>query len=248
MAVLVTRPHPDNEASADALRRMGLDVLLAPMLRFEPIEFTATDDVTTNGVIVTSANALRSVADRPGSASLHDLPVFAVGGRTAEAARDAGFRHVVDADGDAAALRERIVKTVKRKKGAPPPTLLYFAGADLSRDLAGELDELGFNVVTRICYRMVPVNHMPPDICRAFAEHRIDAILHYSKRTARVFVEAARADGVEISALALLQCCISESVGAVLRDEGASQVSIATTPNEDALFDALTRALSRVSR
>jgi len=37
VAVLVTRPSPDNEATADALRAKGFDVLLAPMLRFEAV-------------------------------------------------------------------------------------------------------------------------------------------------------------------------------------------------------------------
>jgi uroporphyrinogen-III synthase len=37
MAVLVTRPQPDNETTAAALRARGVEVLLAPALRFEPV-------------------------------------------------------------------------------------------------------------------------------------------------------------------------------------------------------------------
>jgi len=36
MAVLVTRPHPDDETTASALRARGFEVLQAPMLWFEP--------------------------------------------------------------------------------------------------------------------------------------------------------------------------------------------------------------------
>ena len=39
MAVLVTRPHPDDETTAASLRARGFEVLLAPMLRFEPVAF-----------------------------------------------------------------------------------------------------------------------------------------------------------------------------------------------------------------
>ena len=46
-------------------------------------------------------------------------------------------------------------------------------------------------------------------------------MLHYSRRSARAFLEAARADGVEISALAVPQCCISANVAAILREAGA---------------------------
>ena len=39
MAVLVTRPQPDDESTAKSLRARGLEVLKAPMLRFEPVAF-----------------------------------------------------------------------------------------------------------------------------------------------------------------------------------------------------------------
>ena len=39
MAILVTRPHPDDDSTAASLRARGFEVLLAPMLRFEPVAF-----------------------------------------------------------------------------------------------------------------------------------------------------------------------------------------------------------------
>ena len=59
MAVLVTRPHPDDEATAAALRARGFEALLAPMLRFEPVAFQDDLDARYGAVVVTSANALR---------------------------------------------------------------------------------------------------------------------------------------------------------------------------------------------
>ena len=115
--------------------------------------------------------------------------------------------------------------------------------ADLARDLAGELGERGFNVVTHTTYRMIPVSRLPRDACDAFAANRIEAVLHYSRRSARAFLEAARAAGVEISALAIPQCCISDAVASVVRDAGAPQVMVARSPDENALFESLDRAL-----
>jgi uroporphyrinogen-III synthase len=77
--------------------------------------------------------------------------------------------------------------------------------------------------------------------------HEIEAVLHYSRRSARAFLDAARSGGVEISALALPQCCISAAVAAVLRDAGATQVTAAASPDENALFEALGRALQKRS-
>src|SRR6266702_444517 len=243
MAVLVTRPHPDDEATAAALRARGFEVLKAPMLRFEPVPFHDDADARYGAVIVTSANALRAIASHLAGSRLLKLPLFAVGEHTASAARDAGFGEVLTARGDAAALRDLVLAAVKSKQLKKGATLLYLAGADLARDLSGELGEKGFTVVTHTTYRMIPASSLPREICDAFVANRIEAVLHYSRRSARAFLDAARSGGVEISALALPQCCISAAVAAILRDAGATQVLAAAQADENALFEALSRAL-----
>jgi uroporphyrinogen-III synthase len=243
MAVLVTRPHPDNEATAASLRARGFDVLLAPMLRFEALTFQDDADTRYGAVIVTSANALRGFAKQPAGQRLLKLPLFAVGEHTAAAAKDAGFDKVISANGDATALREAVLGGVKARQLKKTSPLLYLAGADLARDLAGDLGERGFTVVTQTTYRMIPVTNLPREVADGFAAHQIKAVLHYSRRSARAFLEAARAAGVEISALAVAQCCISDAVASIVRDAGATQVLTARTPDENAVLELLTRAL-----
>ncbi len=240
MAVLVTRPHPDNEATARALRDRGFVAVLAPMLRFEPVALAEDLGQGHAATIVTSANAFRAVEAQLGR--LRHLPLFAVGEHTAAEARRLGFGKVIVAEGDAPKLRERVRKEIGKSLGKGA-RLLYLAGADLSRDLAGELAEHGFEVVTRTTYRMVAVSRLPREIHDAFAENKIEAVLHYSQRSARAFLDAVRSDGVEISALAVPQCCISANVAAVLREAGALRVFAAGSPDENALFAALERAL-----
>src|SRR5260370_24821935 len=119
MAVLVTRPHPDDEATAAALRAKGFEVMLAPMLRFEPVAFHDDEDARYGAVIVTSANALRGIAPHLQDSRLQDsrlqdsrlhsrllkLPLFAAGEHTASAAHPPVFDNVSPANGDAASLR-----------------------------------------------------------------------------------------------------------------------------------------------
>jgi uroporphyrinogen-III synthase len=176
------------------------------------------------------------------------LPLFAVGKHTASAAQRAGFENVISANGDASGLRDFVLASVKTKELKKASTLLYLAGADLARDLAGELGERGFTVVTHTTYRMIPVPNLSREASEAFAASRIEAVLHYSRRSARAFLEAARAGGVEISALAIPQCCISGAVASVVRDAGAAQVTVAASPDENALFEVLDRALRPVAR
>lgn len=243
MPVLITRPHPDSETAAAALRARGFEVLLAPMLRFEPLPFVDDAEAGYGAVIATSANALRAIEKQLGASLLLKLPLFAVGEHTASAARKAGFHKVLVAKGDAAGLRDLVLESTRAKALKKASVLLYLAGADLARDLASELGECGFSVVTRTTYRMIPVATLPREARDAFAANAVEAVLHYSRRSARAFMDAARAGGVEISALAIPHCCISAAVASVLRDAGATQVTVAATPDENALFGSLTRAL-----
>ena len=239
MAILVTRPLPDGEATAHALRSRGFAVLLAPMLRFEPVAFQDDGDASYGAVVVTSANALRGAEARLQNSPLLKLPLFAVGEHTAQAARAAGFAKVISADGDVEGLRDRILASVKAKALKKTSPLLYLAGADISRDLPGELGERGFTVVTQTTYRMAAVADLPEESRKAFATDAVEAVLHYSRRSARAFIDAIRAAGVEVSALSLPQYCLSVGIATVLRDAGAMRVVVAASPDEDALFAAL---------
>lgn len=249
MAVLVTRPDPDNVATARALEARGFAVVLAPMLRFEPV--AAEDDLAASyaGVIVTSANALRAIADHPFKPKLTALPLFTVGEHTAQAARAAGFVDVSIPELQGAAALPALVAARlapaprKRKSSKPAPRILYLAGADVTRDLAPEFSARGLELVTRVTYRMVAVSGLSLAARQAFAADGIAAVLHYSRRSARAFVAAVRSEGVEIAALALPQCCLSDAVAEVMREAGAARVVVARAPDETSMLDAVERAV-----
>ena len=198
---------------------------------------------------------MRAVESQLAGHRLLGLPLFAVGDRTAAAARRAGFATVISADGNAADLRELVLAKIsnkakdkakdkaKNKKLRTVRPVLYLAGADLSRDLAGELAERGLNVVTWTTYRMAASSVLPRETCDAIAANQVEAVLHYSVRSARAFLDAVRSAGVEISALAVQQCCISATVASILREAGADHVTVASSPDENALLGVLDRAL-----
>jgi len=243
MAILVTRPHPDAETTAAGLRARGFEVLLAPMLRFEPAAFHDDTTARYGGLIVTSANALRAIESDLKASRLLKLPLFAVGEHTATVARNLGFEQVISGGDDATALRDCVLDAVKSKVLKKAHPLLYLAGVDLARDLSGDFRERGFTVVTQTTYRMVPLLSLPRDCREAFAANHVEAVLHYSRRSAGAFLEAVRAAGVEISALSVPQFCISAGVASVLRDAGATRVMVAGSPDENALFALLVRRI-----
>ena len=108
MRLLLTRPVADAARSAAALRARGHDVVLAPLIRIEPVP--ADVGAGANGpwaaVLITSANALAGV--RVGE--LTSVPLIAVGDHSAAAARAAGFADVSSASGAVGDLAARYGK------------------------------------------------------------------------------------------------------------------------------------------
>ena len=237
MRLLLTRPQADADRTAAALRARGHDVVIAPVLRIEPI---ADADVSAGpwaAILVTSANAASAIAANRRVAELRALPVFAVGERSAQAMRDAGFLQVVSAGGGVADLVRLVVQKMK-----PGAQLLYLAGSDRSGDLAGELGARDFAVLTVVVYRALAADTLPPAAAAALAGG-IDGILHFSRRSAEAYVHAVRAVGLGEAALRKpAHFCLSAQVAEPLVRTGASDVRIATEPTEAALIALLSAA------
>lgn len=114
--------------------------------------------------------------------------------------------------------------------------LLYCAGEDRAGDLAGALQARGVDVETACVYRAAMVAGLAPDVRAAFAGDGIDAVLHYSARTAAAFVAAATAAGVRDLSIRCRHLCLSAQVAAPLAAAGATTIDVASEPNEQALF------------
>jgi uroporphyrinogen-III synthase len=89
-SLVILRPEPGASVTADAARHLGLEPILMPLFRIEPIAWTVSDLTDFDGLLLTSANAVRA-GERELRKCL-DLPAHAVGEATASAARQEGFR------------------------------------------------------------------------------------------------------------------------------------------------------------
>jgi uroporphyrinogen-III synthase len=74
---------------------------------------------------------------------------------------------------------------------------------------------------------------------QALASGQIDGVLHYSRRSAELFVAAAQSAGLTEKALACGHYCLSPDVAAPLRQAGASHLRIAEKPDEMSLLALL---------
>jgi uroporphyrinogen-III synthase len=235
--LLVTRPEPDGERTAQALRARGHAVALAPLLRTENVDFVLPEQAF-SAVVLTSANAARAIADHPGRAQLTALTAFTVGRRTAEAARALGFRDVRSADGDKGdlvdLLRADLSRTdLLRIEFSDRAPLLYLAG----EDRAGDLAAAGLPVHTAVVYRAVKAAHFPPPVAAALAQREIDGVLHFSARSAEAYLDCAARGGIGDQALAPVHYCLSRQVAVPLSAAGAVAVRIAARPDEMAMLE-----------
>jgi len=233
MRLLITRPEPDAARTAHTLRAQGHDVLVVPLLSMQTIEadFARRYDA----VLMTSANAARAIAAHRRADELKSLPVFTVGARSAEAAREAGFGDVTSADG---ALSE-LVSLVAARFSGRVGGLLYLAGEDRAGDLTGELGAQGIAVDTVVVYRAVAAESLPADLVRALSSARLDGALHYSRRSLTTLIELSRPAGVLNAVLNLAHYCLSEEIAVPLREAGAERISVAPRPVEAALIGVL---------
>jgi uroporphyrinogen-III synthase len=230
MRVVVTRPQADSERTAAALEALGHEVLVAPLMRVEPVAADLAG--TWSAIVITSANALQAI---PAIADgVKTLPVFAVGDRSAEAARRAGFSQVSSANGD---INDLVRLVATRGAGAKAP-LLYLAGEDRSGDLVAQLAAHGIDAEMKVVYRVV-AEVFPPVLAAALESGDVDAVLHFSRRSAELFVEGARSSGVAGPAEDVRHLCLSSQVAEPLA--GASRIAVAARPEEAALI-ALLRA------
>ena len=228
MRIALTRPQADAERSASALRALGHDVLVAPLMRVEPIAADLSGDWS--AVVITSANAPMVIEK---NLELVKLPVYAVGERSAQAARAAGFTQVMSAGGDAHDLVQLIVARHRDEK-----PLLYLAGEDRAADLVGELARHDIPADMRIVYRAVTAP-FPPALTDALRAGTLDAVLHYSKRSAENYIAGARETGIAPAALAVCHVCLSAHVADPLRAAGAATISVAKHPDEAAIVELL---------
>lgn len=231
MRLLVTRPEPDAERTAAALRQRGHDVVVVPLLRIEPVDDAEIGPGPFTAILVTSANAAPAIARHARFAQLRALPVFAVGGRSAEAMRAVGFADVTSADGDVGDLAA--LAAAQFRRGA---SLLYLAGADRAGDLAGALSGRGIALRSIVVYRAVAAPSLAPVVVAAMMEG-LQGALHFSRRSAEAYMNAARAGGLEERALKQpVHFCMSAQVAEPLRQAGAADIRIASEPTEAAMM------------
>lgn len=227
MRVMITRPRADAEGLAARLADRGIESLIESLLEIVPIADATLDLEHVQGLLLTSANGARALAE---TTDKRDLAVFAVGPATAAAARAAGFASVTTAGGDVAALSRLVEGRLDRRAGA----LLHVSGSAVAGDLASRLKAAGFDARRSVLYEARPVSALSDAAVAALTEGKIDAVLLFSPRTAKSFVRLANLASLALDGVRAL--CLSPAVAQHAEAATWREVAVAARPDQDALL------------
>jgi uroporphyrinogen-III synthase len=230
--ILLTRPKADAERTATALRARGHDVVIAPLLDIELLSDPDLGAGPWRAILVTSANAVRAIAQHRRRDELRGVAVFTVGQHTAQAMRNAGFTDVASADGNVTDLAKLVAGRVKSQE-----RLLYLAGEERSGDLGGLLRAQDFAVHTALIYRAVAARTLP-GYAAAAVQAGIHGVLHFSRRSAEAYVSAVHEGGLQEAGLTRpVHFCLSARVAEPLKKAGVDHIRVASRPDEAALIE-----------
>lgn len=214
--LLVLRPEPGASATLERARKLGLDAKSAPLFEIEPVAWEAPDPTGFDGLLLTSANALRLGGEK--IRELRGLPVHAVGDATAQAAREVGFDVASSGDSGIDRLLDSIDPTLK---------LLHLCGDDRR-----EATNPHQAITAVVLYRSTPVDS--PDLSAA-----TDSVaLVHSPRAGQRFAELMRERGSIV--VAAISAAAADAVGA-----GWEAVEAAGAPTDDALLALAARLCNK---
>lgn len=209
--LIVLRPEPGASETVRRARERGLEAIAIPVFEVEPVDWAEPDPADFDALLLTSANA--AFHGGGGLKGLLDLPVYAVGKATAEAARKAGFLPEKAGDGGV----DDLLATIN-----PEMRLLHLTGQD-RRPATVERKITAIPV-----YRSVA---LPAPAGLEQVESAV--VLVHSPRAGQRFQELAQQLGLEKSSIAIaaISKAASEAAGA-----GWSSVAVAESPNDEALL------------
>jgi uroporphyrinogen-III synthase len=214
--VVVLRPEPGASETVARAEKLGLNAVAIPLFEVEAVDWTAPEPAGFDGLLLTSANAVRHGGEQ--LQSLRGLPVYAVGKSTGEAAREAGFD--VKSVGDAGV--DRLLGSIE-----PDLKLLHLCGEDRKAP-----EEASQNITPVPVYRARPLPQ--PDLGAVEGS----VVLIHSPRAGRRLAELVDDHGA--IAIAAISEAAAEAAG-----DGWQTVEAAEKPDDEALLALAARLCNK---
>ena len=211
MHILLTRPLEDCSEMIVKFKSLGHQVSHLPLLSVEEVVHDEINFSDFNGVIFTSANAVKFLN--------HDeinktIKCFCVGEATEKKARSFGFQNTIAAEGNVSNLKELILQN----HGSSDGQLLYVSGERISVDLDQQLIKEGYTIKRIINYRVNHNQNFNEDFIRELTQNMPDMVYVYSQNSGSSFLNFIKIHQIESLWMDTNLMCIGEKTSSILNE------------------------------
>jgi len=218
MNIIFTRPLIDAEDLMMSFFSSGHKVIHMPTLKITSAEMEPIDVKNYDGLIFTSANAVRFLKVKNDQ---KDIKCFCVGNLTERSLRLKGFNNTVAASGTVNALKNIIINYEKSIKN-----LAYLCGDVISYDLDKELLREGFKVRKIINYKSTKIIELNKESMDLIKKYIANIAFIYSSRSAESFDEIVRKYSLSELMTHCKVMCISKKIEEYLKSRGWNKTEL----------------------
>ncbi len=211
MHILLTRPLEDSSEMIIKFKSLGHQVSHLPLLIVEEVKHDKINFADFNGIIFTSANAVKFLNH---DAINKTIKCFCVGEITEKKARSFGFQNTFAAEGNVSNLKELILQNYDKSSGQ----LLYISGETISVDLDQQLINEGYSIKRIVNYRVNHNMNFNKDFVRELKQNMPDMVYVYSQNSGLSFLKFIKIHQLESLWMDTNLMCIGEKTSSILNE------------------------------
>ena len=211
MHILLTRPLEDCSEMILKFKSLGNQVSHLPLLNVEKIHYDEITFSDYNGIIFTSANAIKFLNSKIINKK---ILCFCVGSATEKRARAEGFQNVIAAEGNVSNLKEMILKNLSKNYAK----LIYVSGETISVDLDLQLLKEGYKINRIVNYKTTYNENFDNKFVEKLRLNMPDIVYVYSQNSALSFLKFIKLYQLERLCMNTNLMCIGEKTSAILNE------------------------------
>ena len=211
MHILLTRPLEDCSEMILKFKSLGHQVSHLPLLSIDKINYDQIDFSNYEGIIFTSANAVKFLNLKQIDKKIF---CFCVGNATEKKARDSGFQNVITAEGNVNNLKELVLQNFNQKHGG----LIYVSGELVSTDLDQQLIKEGYKIDRVNNYKTTHNQKFDEKFVTDLKLNIPDMVYIYSQNSAQSFLNFIKINQSENLWMNTNLMCIGEKTSSILNE------------------------------
>ena len=211
MHILLTRPLEDCSEMIIKFQFLGHQVSHLPLLSVEKIIHDEIDFTDYDGIIFTSANAVKFLNLNKINKT---IKCFCVGEATEKKARSSGFQNTFAAGGNVSNLKELVLQNYNSSSGK----LLYVSGEKISANLDKELLNEGYKIKRITNYRVNHNKNFSEEFVKELKINMPNMVYIYSQNSAHSFLNFIKFHQFEGLCKDTNLMCIGEKTSSILNE------------------------------